>query len=104
MFSKCIVVVDKDVNVQDEAEVAWIVGTHVDPARDVEITRGPVDDLDDAALFPAYGGKMGIDATRKWPSEGVTREWPRRLVTSDAARQRADAIWQTIAKAGRPPA
>jgi 4-hydroxy-3-polyprenylbenzoate decarboxylase len=104
MFSKCIVVVDKDVNVQDEAEVAWIVGTHVDPARDVEITRGPVDDLDDAALFPAYGGKMGIDATRKWPSEGVTREWPRRLVTSDAARQRADAIWQTIAKAARPPA
>lgn len=104
MFSKCIVVVDKDVNVQDEAEVAWIVGTHVDPARDVEITRGPVDDLDDAALFPAYGGKMGIDATRKSASEGVTREWPRRLVTSDAARQRADAIWQTIAKAGRPPA
>jgi 4-hydroxy-3-polyprenylbenzoate decarboxylase len=104
MFSKCIVVVDKDVNVQDEAEVAWIVGTHVDPARDVEITRGPVDDLDDAALFPAYGGKMGIDATRKWPSEGVTREWPRRLVTSDAARARADAIWQTIAKAARPPA
>ncbi|HWB15217.1 MAG TPA: menaquinone biosynthesis decarboxylase [Vicinamibacterales bacterium] len=104
MFSKCIVVVDKDVNVQDEAEVAWVVGTHVDPARDVEITRGPVDDLDDAALFPAYGGKMGIDATRKGASEGVTREWPRRLVTSDAARARADAIWQTIAKAARPPA
>jgi 4-hydroxy-3-polyprenylbenzoate decarboxylase len=104
MFSKCIVVVDQDVNVQDEAEVAWIVGTHVDPARDVEITRGPVDDLDDAALFPAFGGKMGIDATRKWPTEGVTREWPRRLVTSDAARARADAIWQTIARATRPPA
>jgi 4-hydroxy-3-polyprenylbenzoate decarboxylase len=104
MFSKCIVVVDKDVNVQDEAEVAWIVGTHVDPARDVEITRGPVDDLDDAALFPAYGGKMGIDATRKWPSEGATREWPRRLVTTDAARQRADAIWRTIAGVARPPA
>ena len=30
----------------------------------------PVDDLDDAALLPAYGGKMGVDATRKWPSEG----------------------------------
>ncbi len=38
MFSKCIVVVDKDVNVQDEAEVAWIAGTHVDPSRDIEIT------------------------------------------------------------------
>ncbi|MEZ5317658.1 MAG: menaquinone biosynthesis decarboxylase [Vicinamibacterales bacterium] len=97
MFSKCIVVVDSDVNVQDEAEVAWVVGTHVDPARDVEITKGPVDDLDDAALFPAYGGKMGIDATRKWPSEGVTREFPTKLRTSDAAARRAEDIWARIA-------
>ena len=41
MFSKCIVVVDKDVNVQDEAEVAWIAGTHVDPSRDIQIVTGP---------------------------------------------------------------
>jgi 4-hydroxy-3-polyprenylbenzoate decarboxylase len=100
MFSKCIVVVDQDVNVQDEAEVAWVVGTHVDPARDVEITKGPVDDLDDAALFPAYGGKMGIDATRKWPSEGVTREFPAKLRTSDAAATRAEEIWARIAGRG----
>ncbi len=65
---------------QNEAEVAWIAGTHVDPSRDIEITTGPVDDLDDAAILPAFGGKMGIDATRKWPSEGVTREFPKRLV------------------------
>jgi 4-hydroxy-3-polyprenylbenzoate decarboxylase len=98
MFSKCIVVVDKDVNVQDPAEVAWIVGTHVDPLRDIEMTRGPVDDLDDAAMLPAYGGKMGVDATRKWPSEGFTREWPKRLVTSDAARTKAEEIWKKIAR------
>jgi 4-hydroxy-3-polyprenylbenzoate decarboxylase len=96
MFSKCIVVVDRDVNVQDEAEVAWIAGTHVDPSRDIEITRGPVDDLDDAAVLPAFGGKMGIDATRKWPSEGVTREFPTRLVTSEAAATRATEIWEKI--------
>jgi 4-hydroxy-3-polyprenylbenzoate decarboxylase len=100
MFSKCIIVVDRDVDVQNEAEVAWIAGTHVDPARDIEITRGPVDDLDDAALFPAYGGKMGIDATRKWRAEGVTREWPTRLSTTDAARRKADEIWAKIT-AGR---
>jgi 4-hydroxy-3-polyprenylbenzoate decarboxylase len=99
MFSKCIVVVDKDVNVQDEAEVAWIAGTHVDPARDIQIVTGPVDDLDDAALQPAFGGKMGIDATRKWPSEGFTREWPKRLVTSEAAARRAEEIWKKISKA-----
>jgi 4-hydroxy-3-polyprenylbenzoate decarboxylase len=96
MFSKCIIVVDRDVNVQDEAEVAWIAGTHVDPSRDITIATGPVDDLDDAAVRPAFGGKMGIDATRKWPSEGVTREFPARLVTSEAARRRADAIWEAI--------
>jgi 4-hydroxy-3-polyprenylbenzoate decarboxylase len=96
MFSKCIVVVDKDVNVQDENEVAWIAGTHVDPSRDVVITTGPVDDLDDASILPAFGGKMGIDATRKWPSEGVTREFPQRLVTSDGAAKRASAIWEKI--------
>jgi len=89
MFSKTIVVVDKDVNVQDVREVAWIVGTHMDPLRDVQMTRGPVDDLDDAAEFPAYGGKMGIDATRKWASEGYTRSWPSRIRMSDVAIQRA---------------
>jgi 4-hydroxy-3-polyprenylbenzoate decarboxylase len=96
MFSKCIVVVDKDVDVQNEAEVAWIVGTHVDPSRDVEIVKGPVDDLDAAAILPAFGGKMGIDATRKWPSEGVTREFPRRLKTTDAAAKKAEDLWRRI--------
>ena len=81
MFSKTIIVVDKDVNVQDVREVAWIVGTHMDPLRDIQMTRGPVDDLDDAADLPAYGGKMGIDATRKWASEGYTRSWPARVRT-----------------------
>ena len=96
MFSKCIIVVDKDVNAQDEAEVAWIAGTHVDPSRDVVITTGPVDDLDDAAIYPALGGKMGIDATRKWASEGVTREWPKRLTMSDDAAAVASRIWEKI--------
>jgi 4-hydroxy-3-polyprenylbenzoate decarboxylase len=98
MFSKCIIVVDKDVNVQDEAEVAWIAGTHVDPSRDIEITKGPVDDLDDAAIAPAFGGKMGIDATRKWASEGFTREWPKRLTTSAAAAAKAQLVWEQITK------
>jgi 4-hydroxy-3-polyprenylbenzoate decarboxylase len=98
MFSKCIIVVDKDVNAQDDAEVAWIAGTHVDPSRDVVITTGPVDDLDDAAVMPAFGGKMGIDATRKWPSEGVTREWPTRLTMSPEAAETGARIWEKIKK------
>ncbi len=89
MFSKTVIIVDKDVNVHDLSEVAWIVGTHIDPLRDVQMTKGPLDDLDDACDIPAYGGKMGIDATRKWASEGYTRNWPNRLRTTEAARRRA---------------
>lgn len=96
MFSKCVVIVDQDVNVQDPAEVAWVVGTHVDPVRDVVITQGPVDDLDDAALLPAYGGKMGVDATRKWPSEGFAREWPKRLKTTEAAAAKAASVLKNL--------
>jgi 4-hydroxy-3-polyprenylbenzoate decarboxylase len=92
MFSKTIIVVDKDVDVRDVSQVAWIVGTHYDPLRDVQMTKGPVDDLDDAADLPAYGGKMGIDATKKWASEGYTRNWPGRVTTTEAAGRRASDI------------
>jgi 4-hydroxy-3-polyprenylbenzoate decarboxylase len=96
MFSKTVVVVDKDVNVHDLSEVAWIVGTHIDPVRDVQLTRGPVDDLDDAAELPAFGGKMGIDATRKWASEGYTRTWPSRIRISEDSAKRAAEIWNRL--------
>jgi 4-hydroxy-3-polyprenylbenzoate decarboxylase len=96
MFSKTVVVVDKDVNVHDVREVAWIVGTHIDPMRDVQMTKGPVDDLDDAADLPAYGGKMGIVATRKWASEGYSRNWPSRIKMTDAAARRAAEIWSRL--------
>src|SRR6476619_6971619 len=93
MFSKTIIVVDKDVDVQNLSQVAWIVGTHMDPERDIQFTRGPMDDLEDATDLPAYGGKMGIDATRKWASEGFRREWPTRIRTTEAAGRRAVQIW-----------
>jgi 4-hydroxy-3-polyprenylbenzoate decarboxylase len=92
MFSKTVVIVDKDVDVHNLREVAWIVGTHMDPSRDVQMTKGPLDDLDDACDLPAYGGKMGIDATRKWASEGYTRTWPARVRTTEAAGRRAVEI------------
>ena len=101
MFSKVIVVVDKDVDVQNQREVAWIVGTHIDPERDIQFTRGPVDDLENASPMPALGSKMGIDATRKWASEGFTREWPQRIVTTEEAGRRATQLWERIAKEGR---
>ena len=102
MFSKTIIVVDKDVDVQDEAEVAWIVGTHYSPRRDVQFTDGPLDDLEDASDLAAFGSKMGIDATRKWPSEGFARPWPTKIATTPAAAEKAEEIWTRISKGWKP--
>ncbi len=98
MFSKTVIVFDKDVDVQNVSEAAWIAGTHVDPQRDIQFTVGPMDDLENASNLPAYGSKMGIDATRKWPGEGFMREFPTRLKTTDAARRKADELLKAIAK------
>ena len=98
MFSKTVIVFDKDVDVQNVSEAAWIAGTHVDPQRDIQFTVGPMDDLENASNLPAYGSKMGIDATRKWPGEGFTREWPTRLKTTEAAARRAEELLKSIAK------
>jgi 4-hydroxy-3-polyprenylbenzoate decarboxylase len=96
MFSKTIVVFDKDVDVQNVSEAAWIAGTHVDPQRDIQFTVGPMDDLENASNLPAYGSKMGIDATRKWPGEGFAREWPTRLKTTEAASRKAQEVLKSL--------
>ncbi len=76
MFTKCIIVVDEDVNVQDIGDVTLKVLNNIDPERDIQFTLGPIDSLDHASRLPNYGSKMGIDATRKWASEGFSRPWP----------------------------
>ncbi|MHC1789202.1 menaquinone biosynthesis decarboxylase [Solidesulfovibrio sp.] len=93
MFTKFIVVVDAEVNVQNTSEVWWRVGNNVDPRRDVVIVDGPLDALDHAAPRPCFGGKMGIDATKKGPEEGHTRGWPDALVMDPATKARIDALW-----------
>lgn len=94
MFSKCIVVVDEDVNVQNVSEVAWKALNNIDPQRDIEFVLGPVDSLDHASRMPNFGSKMGVDATRKWPSEGFTRPWPDVIETPAAVKQRVNELWK----------
>ena len=94
MFSKCIVVVDEDVNVQDLSEVAWKALNNIDPQRDTEFVLGPIDSLDHASRLANFGSKMGIDATRKWPAEGFTRPWPDVIKMSPEVTQRVDEMWR----------
>ncbi len=100
MFTKTIVVVDRDVDVRGGGLLLWKVLAAIDPERDVEIVRGPVDELDFAARMPCYGSKMGIDATRKWKEEGFERRWPDEIVMSDEIRRKVDALWPAL---GMPP-
>jgi len=98
MFTKCILVVDEDVNVQDIADVTLKVLNNIDPERDIQFTFGPVDSLDHASRLANYGSKMGIDATRKWPTEGFTRPWPDEITMDSGTKSRVDAKWRVLAK------
>jgi 4-hydroxy-3-polyprenylbenzoate decarboxylase len=98
MFTKCIIVVDEDVNVQDIGEVTLKVLNHIDPERDIQFTLGPVDSLDHASRLPNYGSKMGIDATRKWPSEGFNRPWPDEILMDEKTKAVVDGKWKALAK------
>jgi len=93
MFTKTLIVVDHDVDIHDLSEVTWIVGNHIDPKRDTVFVEGPVDVLDHAAPALGFGSKFGIDATRKWRSEGFDREWPDPIVMDDNTRRYIDSIW-----------
>jgi 4-hydroxy-3-polyprenylbenzoate decarboxylase len=96
MFTKCIIVVDEDVNVQDIGEVTLKVLNHIDPERDIQFTLGPVDSLDHASRLPNYGSKMGIDATRKWPSEGFNRPWPDEILMDEKTKAVVDKKWKDL--------
>jgi 4-hydroxy-3-polyprenylbenzoate decarboxylase len=94
MFSKCIVVVDEDVNVQDVREVTWKALNNIDPERDIQFVMGPIDSLDHSSRLPNYGSKMGIDATKKWPEEGFTRPWPDVIKMPEEVRARVAGLWK----------
>jgi len=98
MFAKCIIVVDEDVNVQDIGEVTLKALNNIDPERDIQFTLGPVDSLDHASRLPNYGSKMGVDATRKWTSEGFTRPWPDEILMDVKTKVLVDNKWETLAK------
>jgi 4-hydroxy-3-polyprenylbenzoate decarboxylase len=98
MFTKCIIVVDEDVDVQDVADVTLKVLNNIDPERDIQFTLGPVDSLDHAARLANYGSKMGIDATRKWSTEGFGRPWPDEIVMDAKTRALVDGKWKALAK------
>ncbi|GIX23453.1 MULTISPECIES: 4-hydroxy-3-polyprenylbenzoate decarboxylase [Caldimonas] len=96
MYTKFIVVTDDDVDIRCWADVIWAITTRADPVRDTTLVEHtPIDYLDFASPTSGLGGKMGIDATNKWPGE-TQREWGR-LITMDAqVRARMDALYERL--------
>ncbi|MCI4362021.1 MAG: menaquinone biosynthesis decarboxylase [Thermoplasmata archaeon] len=92
MFTRYLIVVDADVDVHDLGEVLYRVGLQADPERDLELARGPVDQLSISNREPNVGGKVGIDATKKGPSDGYHRGWPEEIRMDPAVVARIDAL------------
>ena len=76
-FGKVIIVVDKDVDVHDKAEIFQALGTRWQPypaAEIVEETKGMP--LDASAPKRFFTSKIIIDATRQFSDEGGPTIWP----------------------------
>jgi 4-hydroxy-3-polyprenylbenzoate decarboxylase len=96
MYTKFIVVTDDDVDIRDWKEVIWAITTRMDPVRDTTLVENtPIDYLDFASPTSGLGGKMGLDATNKWPGE-TSREWGRTIQMDAAVEARARSLVERL--------
>ena len=96
MYTKFVIVTDDDVNVRDWNDVIWAMTTRMDPVRDTTLVENtPIDYLDFASPVSGLGGKIGFDATNKWPGETI-REWGRPIAMDSDVKARVDAIWDEL--------
>jgi 4-hydroxy-3-polyprenylbenzoate decarboxylase len=96
MYTKFIIVTVDDIDVRDWRQVVWAISTRVDPVRDTTLVdQTPIDYLDFASPASGLGGKMGLDATRKWPGE-TAREWGRPIEHDPEIRARMDLLVERL--------
>ncbi|MDH5786502.1 MAG: 4-hydroxy-3-polyprenylbenzoate decarboxylase [Chromatiales bacterium] len=96
MYTKFVIVVDEDINTRSWEDVIWAITTRMDPLRDTTLLANtPIDYLDFASPVSGLGGKMGMDATNKWPGE-TEREWGTPIVMDEAVKARVDTLWQEL--------
>jgi 4-hydroxy-3-polyprenylbenzoate decarboxylase len=96
MYTKFIVVTDDDIDIRDWKAVIWALTTRMDPVRDTTLVENtPIDYLDFASPASGLGGKMGLDATNKWPGE-TTREWGRAIVMDAGVQARMSLVVERL--------
>jgi 4-hydroxy-3-polyprenylbenzoate decarboxylase len=104
MYTKFVIIVDDDIDARSWDDVIWAISTRVDPGRDLTVIEGtPIDYLDFASPESGLGGKLGIDATDKWPPE-THREWGQKIKMADAIVERVTEKWSRygLPGSGRP--
>jgi 4-hydroxy-3-polyprenylbenzoate decarboxylase len=98
MYTKFIVVTDEDVNIRCWSDVIWALTTRADPVRDTTLVEHtPIDYLDFASPVSGLGGKMGLDATNKWPGE-TDREWGRLIAMDPEVQARMGALYERLVR------
>ena len=96
MYTKFIVVTDADVDIRNWQEVIWAITTRMDPVRDTTLVdHTPIDYLDFASPVSGLGGKMGLDATNKWPGE-TSREWGRTITMAADVSARMNTLFERL--------
>jgi 4-hydroxy-3-polyprenylbenzoate decarboxylase len=100
IYTKFVIVVDDDINARDWKDVMWAISTRMDPARDITVIEGtPIDYLDFASPESGLGGKLGLDATNKWPPE-TKREWGREIRMDQGVVDRVSDMWTSLGLPG----
>ncbi|PCI33453.1 MAG: hypothetical protein COB54_03900 [Alphaproteobacteria bacterium] len=104
MYTKFIIVVDDDINCRDWKDVMWAMSTRMDPVRDTTLVENtPIDYLDFASPVSGLGGKIGLDATNKFPGES-DREWGTEIAMDQDIIDRVSEKWQkmNLPTSGKP--
>ncbi|MEQ1890685.1 MAG: UbiD family decarboxylase [Alphaproteobacteria bacterium] len=100
MYTKWVIVVDDDINIRDWKDVMWAISTRMDPVRDItQMQNTPIDYLDFASPESGLGGKIGLDATNKWPPE-TKREWGRQIRMTDEVINTVNEKWPHLGLPG----
>ena len=90
--ARLLVVVDRDVDAHDLSKTFWKVMNSVDWQRDLVVGPSGADGRPDSG-FP-FGGRLGIDATRKLPGERMGGVWPKEVRMDETIMELVENRWR----------
>lgn len=104
-FCKGVVLVDDSVDLSRPEGVLREVLDRIDLRKDITITEGVLDVLDHSAPEPLFGGKLGVDATRRMEGETgrAAVAGPAELPSSVAIQEALGSVSELLVDHHAPP-